>query len=211
MFASSALSVANEGARNQPGPAMTARKMAAKKSAGSISGRRFDALTLAAHGEALAGKFDVSQRPRVADLLAPQTIAATIAWQIAGTHDALGRPMLAVTVEGNLPLVCQRCLQPFDAPIAQRSELLLARDDAELTRLDAEEPEVLLAAAQLDAMTLVEDEILLWLPFAPRHPEGQCPADDAAASALDRAPPVKAMTTPFARLAALRKGTDRNT
>jgi len=189
---------------------MTARKMKAKQSAGSTSVRRFDALTLAAHGEALSGKVDVSQRPRVADRLAPQTISAPIAWQIAGARDALGRPMLAVTVDGDLPLVCQRCLQTFDAPIAQRSELLLARDDAELTRLDAEEAEVLLAAAQLDAMTLVEDEILLWLPFAPRQPEGQCPGDVAAGSGSDRAPLVKAMTTPFARLAALRKGTDRN-
>jgi uncharacterized protein len=84
--------------------------------------------------------------------------------------------------------------------------LLLARDDAELKRLDAEESEVLPAAVPLDAMTLVEDEILLWLPFAPRHPEGQCPADVAAASEPDRAQPVQPTTSPFARLAALRKG-----
>ena len=190
---------------------MTARKMTVKRSAGSTVGGRFDALDLAARGEALAGEVDVSRRPRVADRLAPKTISASIAWRIVGARDALGRPMLAVTVEGNLPLECQRCLQPFDAPIAQRSELLLARDDAELKRLDAEDAEVLPAAAPLDAMTLVEDEILLWLPFAPRHPEGQCPAGVAAASGLNRAPLVKEMTTPFARLAALRKGTDRNT
>src|SRR6266850_1850661 len=98
---------------------MTARKMKAKQSAGSTSVRRFDALTLAAHGEALSGKVDVSQRPRVADRLAPQTISAPIAWHIAGAPDALGRLMLAVTVDGDLPLVCQRCLQTFDAPIAQ--------------------------------------------------------------------------------------------
>jgi uncharacterized protein len=190
---------------------MTARKMTVKRSAESAGAGRFDALGLAAHGEALAGKVDVSRRPRVADRLAPKTTSAPIAWRIAGARDALDRPMLAVTVEGNLPLVCQRCLQPFDAPIAQRSDLLLARDDAELARLDAEEAEVLLAAVPLDAMTLVEDEILLWLPFAPRHPEGQCPAGVAAASAPERAPAAKAMNSPFTRLAALRKGTDRNT
>jgi len=190
---------------------MTARKMTVKRSAGSTGKGRFDALDLAAHGEALAGEVDVSRRPRVADRLASKTIPASVSWQIAGARDALGRPMLAVSVEGDLPQVCQRCLQPFDAPIAQRSELLLARNDAELERLDAEESEVLSATVPLDAMTLVEDEILLWLPFAPRHPEGQCPADVAAASRPDRAEPVQAMTSPFARLAALRKGTARNT
>jgi uncharacterized protein len=176
-----------------------------KRSAGSTGAERFDALDLAAHGDELAGEVDVTRRPRVADRLA-QTVSAPIAWEIAGVRDALGRPMLAVTVEGNLPLVCQRCLQPFDAPMAQRSELLLARNDAELERLDAEEAEVLLAASPLDAMTLVEDEILLWLPFAPRHPEGQCPADVAALSGADGAQPAKATTSPFARLAALKKG-----
>jgi uncharacterized protein len=189
---------------------MTAQKMTVKQSAGSRGKGRFDALDLATRGEALGGEVDVSRRPRIADRLAPKTIPAPVSWQIAGARDALGRPMLVVTVEGNLPLVCQRCLQPFDAPIAQRSELLLARDDAELERLDAEDAEVLSAATPLDAMTLVEDEILLWLPFAPRHPEGQCPADVVATSGPDRAGPVQAKTSPFARLAALRKGTDRN-
>jgi uncharacterized protein len=211
MFASNALSVAIGKAHRIEPARNDGAKMTVKRSAGSTGAGRFDALDLAARGEVLAGKVDVSRRPRLADRLAPKTISAPIAWQIAGARDTLDRPMLAVTVEGNLPLACQRCLQPFDAPIAQRSELLLARDDAELERLDAEEPEVLLAAAPLDAMTLVEDEILLWLPFAPRHPEGQCPSGVAAASGPARSPPVKTMTSPFARLAALRKGTDRNT
>ena len=180
-----------------------------KLSAGSTVAGRFDALDLAARGETLAGEVDLSLRPRIADRLAPKTNSAPIAWQIAGARDALGRPMLAVTVEGRLPLVCQRCLQPFDASVAQRSELLLARNDAELERLDAEEAEVLLAATPLDAMTLVEDEILLWLPFAPRHPEGQCTAAVATSSGSDPGQTVKATTSPFARLAALRKGTGR--
>lgn len=187
-----------------------ARKMTVKRSTGSRGAGRFDALDLAARGEALAGELDVAHRPRVADRLAPGTSLAPITWRIAGARDALDRPMLAVSVEGSLPLVCQRCLQPFDAPIAQRSELLLAHDDAELERLDGEESEVLPAAAPLDAMTLIEDEILLSLPFAPRHPEGQCPAGIPAPSGRDQVESVKA-TTAFAGLAALRKATDRNT
>ena len=187
-----------------------ARKMTVKRSTGSRGAGRFDALELAARGEVLAGELDVAHRPRVADRLAPETSLAPITWRIAGARDALDRPMLAVSVEGSLPLVCQRCLQPFEAPIAQRSELLLARDDAELERLDAEELEVLAAATALDAITLIEDEILLSLPFAPRHPEGQCPAGAPAHSGRDQLRSVKA-TTPFAGLAGLRKATDRNT
>jgi len=211
MFVSIALSVAMAKRAESSRPAIMARKMMVKPSAGSTVAGRFDALDLAARGEALAGEVDLLRRPRVADRLAPKTISAPIAWHIAGARDALGRPTLAVTVEGNLPLVCQRCLQPFDAPVAQRSELLLARNDAELERLDAEEAEVLLAATPLDAMTLVEDEVLLCLPFAPRHPEGQCTAAVATSSGSDPGQAVNATTSPFARLAALRKGTGRNT
>ena len=52
-------------------------------------------------------------------------------------------------------------------PVAQRTLLLLARDERELARLDAEdhEHEVVLADAPLDPLTLVEDELLLTLPL----------------------------------------------
>ena len=49
------------------------------------------------------------------------------------------------------------------------------------------------------------------LPFAPRHPEGQCTAAVATSSGSDPGQTVKATTSPFARLAALRKGTGRDT
>jgi uncharacterized protein len=110
-----------------------------------------------------------------------------------------------VAVQGNLPLVCQRCLQVFEAAIDTRSELLLARDETELARLDTEEAEVLLASAPLDAATLIEDELLLSLPFAPRHPEGQC----SAVAVPERGAGEEGepgVASPFARLAALKKG-----
>jgi len=136
---------------------------------------RFDALKLAAEGASLSGEVDARTLQRIADRLAPGEAAAPIAWSIAGGRDALQRPALIVSIGGSLPLICQRCLQAFDAPLAQRTQLLLARDDGELKRLDADEAdEVVLAAAPLDARTLVEDEVLLSLPFAPHHGEGQC-------------------------------------
>src|SRR2546426_10937856 len=95
--------------------------MTVKRSAGSTGAGRFDALDLAARGEVLAGEVDISRRPRVADRLAPNTTSAPIAWQIAGTRDALGRPMLAGSVEGGLPPEGPTRPQAFDAPPAQRS------------------------------------------------------------------------------------------
>jgi uncharacterized protein len=178
------------------------------RSAGASRPGRFDAFGLAARGESIAGNADVARRPRIADRLAPLPVAVPIAWTIAGGHDGVGRPTLTVTIEGSLPLVCQRCLQPFDLPIAQQTELLLARTEAELEPLDAGETEVLLAAAPLDALTLVEDEILLSLPFAPSHAEERCPGGVAPVAGSAAAKPAQGRTSPFARLAALKKGTD---
>jgi uncharacterized protein len=144
---------------------------------GSESARktRFDAFKLAADGASLSGEVDARTLQRLADRLASGEAPAPVAWDITGIRDARRRPALIVAVEASLPFVCQRCLQMFDAELSQRTRLLLARDDAELKRLDADEfDEVLLAATPLDARTLVEDEILLSLPIAPHHSDGRC-------------------------------------
>ena len=119
------------------------------------------------------GSVDPHRLPRVVDLLADGP--ASVAWRIEGTKDALGRPAVAVSLRGSVSLTCQRCLAEFDWPIEQRSEVLLARDELELAALDAgSDSEVVLAEGSLDPLTLVEDELVLALPFAPRHPEGDC-------------------------------------
>ena len=136
---------------------------------------RFDAFKLAARASSVSGTFDARRLPEVADSLAPGDDPVPIAWTVEGGASAEGRPSVSIDIEGVLPLVCQRCLDRKDWPVSQRTEVLLAHDEGELERLDAEsENDVVLADQQLDAATLVEVELLLTLPFAPRH-EGECP------------------------------------
>jgi uncharacterized protein len=134
---------------------------------------RFDAYRLAREREALGGTVDAATLPRLSDRVGDAH--ALIEWRIEGIADAMGRPALAVELDGTVTLECQRCLGPVEWPIVQRTELLLARDEAEAARLDSQsESEVLIAAASLDTRTLVEDELVLALPFVARHPEGSC-------------------------------------
>ena len=60
--------------------------------------------------------------------------------------------------------------------------MLLARNERELAVLDESDDvhEVILAAAPLDAQTLIEDEVLLALPFAPRCERPECAGQPAA-------------------------------
>ena len=135
----------------------------------------FDAFSLVRLAGTIAGKVDARQLPNVADSLAPGDDAVPIAWTIAGRKSPEGRPSLGIDIAGSAPLVCQRCLARFDWPVDQATELLIAGNERELTDLDeVSEVEVILADRPLDAAELVEDELVLTLPFAPRH-EGACP------------------------------------
>lgn len=132
-----------------------------------------DAFGLARAGGVVEGSIDAHRLPRVADQLAAG--AARVDWRIVGGKDALGRPALRVELGGEVPVSCQRCFADLAWPIDQSTELLLARTEAELAVLDADSAsEVVLAAVPLDPLTLIEDELVLALPFAPRHPDGTC-------------------------------------
>jgi uncharacterized protein len=134
---------------------------------------RLDAFRLARERGVLEGSVDAHRLPRVADLLADGP--AAIAWRIAGTADASGRPALAIALEGAVVLTCQRCLADFECPVDERTEVLIAHDEREVAALDAESSaEVVLAQGPVDPLSLVEDELVLALPFAPRHPDGAC-------------------------------------
>jgi uncharacterized protein len=168
---------------------------------GKQSLTRFDALKLAERSGSVAGHVDSARLLRLADRIVQPSDAdhAHVQWSVAGGRDAQGRSMLTVEIEGRLLVVCQRCLRPLAVPIEQQTELLLARDEAELARLDVDEQEVILAAAPLDALTLIEDELLLSLPFAPCHAKDECAA---AVSPM----PLSEVPSPFARLAGLKAG-----
>ncbi len=153
----------------------------------------------------MSGTLDAAALARVADRLAEGD--APIAWRIAGAADALGRPAIEVSLEGSVPLECQRCLRTFSWPVAQRTLLLLARDPRDLAQLDEDDVhEVILAATPQDPVALVEDELLLTLPFAPHCDRDDCAAVAAATvspagiSAADVAPST------FDALAGLKSG-----
>ena len=132
-----------------------------------------DLLRFALSGESLEGALRADELPRLRDHLTSEDVA--VQYRLAGGMKA-GRPVLHVAIDGHVWLTCQRCLELYREPVALRSELPVARDEAELARWEAENPllDALVADGRLDVAALVEDEILLGLPVVPRHPEGEC-------------------------------------
>ena len=156
-----------------------------------------DSLEFARTGQTLRGSLPLAGLSRLKDSLADAR--GSVEFEVRGGEDARRRPVLTVAIQGTLRLQCQRCLEALDHPLRVLNTLLLITGSgAAAGELDDENGEWIEASRELDLVTLVEDEILLSLPYAPRHEEGTCrPLRTAAADS--------AATAAFAALAALKR------
>ena len=161
-----------------------------------------DSLDFARNGKHLSGELPVAELPRLLDAL--ETPQGVLHYTVQGGVDKQGIHFLDVSVAGQCRLRCQRCLEGFDYPVRLDTRLLL-RDQAGLDELDRdadgaaeEEFDSILADKHLDVLDLLEDEILLSLPIAPKHALGTC-------QATDRENLQGAVKNPFAVLAELKR------
>jgi uncharacterized protein len=77
---------------------------------------------------------------------------------------------LHLDADAILPLVCQRCLQRVDMPVAIERSFRFVADEATAAAHDDDSEEDLLALSRsFNLQELVEDELLMDLPVAPRH------------------------------------------
>jgi uncharacterized protein len=75
-----------------------------------------------------------------------------------------------VDADATLPLVCQRCLAAVEVPLAvSRSFRFVADEATAAAQDDASEEDLLALSRSFDLVELVEDELLMELPVAPRH------------------------------------------
>jgi uncharacterized protein len=143
-----------------------------------------DSLEFARNGRTLNGEIAVVDLPRLAESLASSE--GSIRYTVRGMQ-ADDMSFLLLDMSGICHLRCQRCLEGLthQVDIASRLQLLegvdLMQDD------DSDEVDGIEASKELDVLGLVEDELLLSLPFAPRHDEGVCElASNSSGKADDR-------------------------
>lgn len=124
-----------------------------------------------------SGEVRLSDMSRLADILVSDEGAAS--YRIRGSLE-MGRPVLALGVDAAVMLRCHRCLEPYRQEMRVSRVFPIARDEAQLELWERNDPllDALVADPELDVLTLVEDEILLSLPVAPRHAEGECGQTD---------------------------------
>jgi len=160
-----------------------------------------DSLDFAGNGKEISGEVRVAGMPRLLDVL--EYPEDTLRYMVRGGLDRQGNPFLDVSITGSCQLRCQRCLGAMGHPVKIKERLLL-RDQASLDALDSnvaggeeEEFDSILADMQLDVLNMLEEEILLSLPIAPKHEPGVCQAADGESA-------HKEEKNPFAALAKLK-------
>ncbi|MBI1424345.1 MAG: metal-binding protein [Gammaproteobacteria bacterium] len=132
-----------------------------------------DSWDFAHKGKELRGEIPVAEMPRLADMLI--STDGQVSYVLRGYQDKDGNPMLELSLDGLCQLRCQRCLQRMDYPVRLVSRLMLADTQPE-NELSEDEYDSVPADPHQDVSALVEEEILLSLPFAPKHEPGACQA-----------------------------------
>ncbi|MBI5437978.1 MAG: DUF177 domain-containing protein [Nitrosomonadales bacterium] len=164
-----------------------------------------DSLDFAGNGRQISGEVPVAGLPRLLDAL--EDLQGTLQYTICGGADKQGNPLLDVGITGSCRLRCQRCLGAMEHAVRIDTRLLL-RDQASLDALDAaggedeEEFDSILANPHLDVLDMLEEEILLSLPIAPKHEFGH---EFGACQAAGGGNMQKEEKNPFAVLAKLKQ------
>ena len=130
-----------------------------------------DPFGFARRQDVASGQLPLSGFERLADVLADDE--GGITYHLCGQlQPEAGRDFfLLLRLEGLLNLVCQRCLKPYAWPVDLNVRLKLYRSGQQIPddEMATDDHDVLVAGAQLDVLTVVEDELLLAMPFIPKH------------------------------------------
>ncbi len=154
-----------------------------------------DSLEFAQSGRQLNGKVPAAQLGRLSDSLFDAE--GGLNFELSGYCDTRQRPRLQLTVSGMINLKCQRCLGSLPYSLAVESSLLVLIDSAGGDTAEFEDLDGVPADAHTDVRALIEDEVLLAMPMAARHADGQC--DAVVDTSQD------SVASPFAVLARLKQ------
>jgi uncharacterized protein len=125
----------------------------------------------------LSGELMLSKLERLAqDLyrLDADFSSKTLQWAARGQSlpvaGGVAQSWLYLELQGHVPLQCQRCLQGMQEAVQLERSFRFVRDEAEANSQDDDaEEDLLVASKQFDLLELIEDELIMALPFAPAH------------------------------------------
>jgi uncharacterized protein len=125
----------------------------------------------ARQGEKLEGRLKIAGFERLAAVLSGS--GGELHYRLQGATDRHGNATLEVDFDTSVEVTCQRCLQKFELPVSGRNRFRLIDAEPEWsvenTEVAAGGDDEIVTSTALDVRALIEDEVLLVMPLAPRH------------------------------------------
>jgi len=91
--------------------------------------------------------------------------------------DPQGTKRIDGAVQATLMVLCQRCLKPLPLPVDSHFTVAVVWSDEEASRLPKELEPYIVGEEPQDVRELIEDELIISVPYVSYHDEGQCVAD----------------------------------
>jgi uncharacterized protein len=183
--------------------------------------RALDIFAIAVHNQKLQGAFslqslgrvvqDLPEQPYVKDLEHMSDTGLGVVWfELTGRTDNQERMWLDLQVVTKVSLICQRCLVPFVFEVNENIPFHLVRRpnqvESEADDIDPDAPERLLGSGRFDLMGLIEDQIILGLPYVPKHDACPKTVDNPGLPELNAVEPLEnEKKSPFHALKVLKK------
>ncbi len=158
-----------------------------------------DVSLLGGDGNEFQGSLALSQFPRLRAELAQTRGEVHI--RVRFEREESGRRVMGGEMQTELALTCQRCLQPLQFPVETKFRLALLTAEDDPDRLPEQLEAVALSSVHVNVLELLEDELLLCLPIAPRHRGAEkCTTPQSHAGSMISESEIGERHTPFAVL-----------
>lgn len=157
-----------------------------------------DPVKAAAAGREFDGTVPLARLPRLEGMIADPG-DAEIGFRIVFDLDDQRQVRARVSVEGKVPLHCQRTLEVFEQPIKSESTVGIVADDRAAETLPDDYEPLLCPEHKVELVRLIGEEVLLGLPLVPVAPDAPSMKGDG---------PELDTWRPFEGLAALKKNRD---
>ncbi|MFO8025374.1 YceD family protein [Thiohalophilus sp.] len=165
-----------------------------------------DPYRLAEQGREYDGELPLRQMKRLLPLLATETGVAAVSLRFG--VDEMGVHYLHGTIQADLSVACQRCLEAMRFPAEIDLSLGFVGSTAEADRLPGDHEPYIVESVPVMLADIIEDELLLALPQIPMHDLEECPAQDYVEPEEEQ--DKAGQDNPFQVLADLKKTPDKD-
>ena len=157
-----------------------------------------DVRKAAARKATVKGTLELRRMPRLLASLASDS--GSVEAECAFARDEEGRCVVSVSVDAQVEVQCQRCLETMAVEVHAAHQVGVVGSDDQVRQLPSHLEPWLVEREPADLWALVEDELILGLPMVSYHDSDQC------RKLLDRyrSPPERATRRPFEALKQLK-------